>query len=305
LNLEITFLGVNGALFANERHLSAQHVRHGKTVFLVDCGEGTQLQLQRYGISFESITHIFISHLHGDHYFGLTGLISSMHLLRREKPLVIYGPVGLSEIITTQFKYSKTALQFPIDLVELNEHASIEIFDNENLTIRTIPLKHKLYCNGLIFREKPKAPRLDKQKLPPDITIEEIKRLKAGKDVSRAGKIVYRNDEFTLPPRKSFSYAYCSDTAFYEPIVGMIENVDLLYHEATFMNKESEKARATLHSTAREAATIAKLAKADKLVIGHFSQRYDDLNKLLEEACEVFSKTFLAKEGQTWKLKEN
>lgn len=256
------------------------------------------MQLSRYKVKISKINHIFISHMHGDHYLGLMGLISTMHLQGRRNDLYIYGPPPLAEIITLQLKHSNTILNYPIHFTGLQVEASETIYENEFLTIKSLPLNHRIPCTGFIFWEKKKLRKINKEKLPLDISLKNIIDLKYGKDVLDAeGNVLFKNDALTLPPRRSRSYAYCSDTIYNEPIIQHIQSVDLLYHEATFLSDREERARETHHSTARQAATIAKKAQVNTLVLGHYSIRYKDLNPILEEAKEVFENTILAIEG--------
>jgi len=233
------------------------------------------------------------------------GLLFTMHLNKRQSDLNIYAFKGLSEIILLQLKYSKSSLSYKIVFHELNENATETIFESDTLTVETIPLIHKIPTNGFLFREKPKQRRIDKSKLPPDALIQHIVQLKQGLDVlSDTGKILYDNKDYTLPPRPSRSYAYCSDTAFHPPLCDKLKNIDLLYHEATFATDDQEKANETKHSTAREAATIALQAGVKKLLIGHFSARYHSPDVLLDEARQTFPETYLAIEGETFNIDE-
>lgn len=272
---------------------------------MVDCGEGAQMQLARFNGNFHRINHIFISHLHGDHYLGLMGLLFTMHLHHRERDLHIYSPTGLNEIITTQLRYSRSVPCFNIVLHTLLPEEREVIFENQFLSVETIPLYHKLPCCGFSFKEKPKPRRIDRDKLPVELAYNKIQALKQGHDIQDdAGNILYKNEELTLPPKKSRTYAYCSDTAYSEKIIEQIEGADVLYHEATFTETDKLKAAETLHSTAYEAAHIAKKARVGKLLIGHFSARYKDLDPLLHEARAVFPETYLAAEGETFTLAE-
>jgi ribonuclease Z len=271
--------------------------------FLVDCGEGVQMQLMRYHANMHRIGHILISHLHGDHYLGLVGLLFSMHLLGRTNDLHLYSQPGLDEIITAHLRYSRAAPAFRIIFHPLGHETPQTIFEDDKLTVETIPLTHKLPCTGFLFREKTKPRRIDKTRLPAGLLLQQIAALKKGYDVTdEDGNILYRNEELTLPPRKSRSYAYCSDTAFAPHIANQIKGVDALYHEATFGQDEAERAHLTGHSTAAEAATLASLAGAGKLLIGHFSARYRDLTPLLDEARQIFPNTDLAEEGKVEEL---
>jgi ribonuclease Z len=305
LSFKITILGSSGALPAYGRYTTSQLVEVQSRHFLVDCGEGAQMQLMRLQANFHRINHIFISHLHGDHYLGLMGLVFTMHLQRRVNDLHIYSHRGLDEIITTHLRYSRSAPSFKIIFHLLEKGLREVIYDDDALTVETIPLSHRIRCSGFLFREKAKPRRIDKTKLPPDLLIQQIAGLKNGHDVvSEEGVVLYTNESLTLEPKKSRSYAYCSDTAFDEGLSFQLKNVDILYHEATFMNDEESKAKDTHHSTARQAATIAKLADAGKLLLGHFSARYKDLAPVLDEAKLIFNNTELAIEGQEFIIQE-
>src|SRR5690606_19355413 len=248
---------------------------------------------------FHRINHIFISHLHGDHYLGLMGLLFTMHLQRRVNDLHLYSHRGLDEIITTQLRYSQSAPSFRIVFHRLQQNVREVIFEDDALTVETIPLTHKIQCAGFLFKEKIKPRRIDKTRLPEGLMIRQIADLKKGADViDEMGNVLYSNESLTFSPRKSRSYAYCSDTAFDERIAEQISHIDVLYHESTFTTDELAKAEATLHSTAAQAASLAKLAQVNKLLLGHFSARYKDLSPLLEEARAIFVNSHLAIEGE-------
>jgi ribonuclease Z len=258
------------------------------------------MQLTRFEVPIQKISHVFISHLHGDHYLGLTGLLFSMHMQKRKTELHLYSPPGLNEIILLQLKYSKSVLCYDLVFHSFDPTERKILVDNDVLTIETIPLTHKLPCAGFLFKEKPKPKRIDKEKLKPNMLLQHIAYLKTGNNVvDEQGEIIYRNEDFTLPPKPPLSYAYCSDTAWNESMIEQIKSVDLLYHEATFMEEEIAKAIETKHSTARQAAQMAKHCGAQKLLIGHFSARYRDLEPMLAEATAIFPNTTLAIEGQT------
>lgn len=300
---KLTILGSSGALPAYGRFPSSQHLTIQNRNFLIDCGEGVQLQLARYNISIHKISHIFISHLHGDHYLGLTGLLFSMHLQKRESDLHLYSFKGLDEILMAQMKHSQSVLNYKIIFHTLYENKVEHIYEDDLLTVETIPLDHKIKTSGFLFREKPKPFNIDKGKLQEGTPLQHIVLLKKGEDIYDGhGKLLYKNSDFTVPPKHAYSYAYCSDTQPIESILPQIKNVDLLYHEATFMDDEREKARQTRHSTASEAATVALKCQAKKLIIGHFSARYRDLEPVLQEARNVFPETYLATEGETFDL---
>lgn len=284
---------------------SAQFLEVENNYFLIDCAEGAQLQLMKYELNMHRIDHIFISHLHGDHYLGLMGLIFTLHLNKRKSDLHIYSHKGLDEIITLQLKYSKSSLNYKIVFHLLTPGKKEIIFENKFVTVETIPLLHKLDCSGFLIREKPKPRRIDKDVLPQNLSILQLNKLKWGEDiVDDEGNIVYKNEALTLSPRKSRSYAYCSDTQYFEAIVEQIREVDVLYHEATFMEEDADKALETRHSTVKQAATIALKAQPVRLLIGHFSARYKDLLPVIDEAKRVFQNTYLALEGETFTIED-
>lgn len=294
----LKILGSNSAAPAFNRHPTSQLLHIQQDSFLIDCGEGTQMQLSKYKIKYTRIGHIFISHLHGDHYLGLVGLLSTMHLHKRTEDLYLYGPAGLAEILSLQFKYSDTRLNYKIHFRELEPKAAI-IYENDFLTVETIPLNHRIQCTGFLFKEKPKKRRLKKEALPNNLLLQHIALLKKGKDVyDSEGNLLYRNEELTLPPKKSRSYAYCSDTKYSESIIPQITGVDLLYHESTFLDDQSERAAETFHTTAKQAARIALKANVQQLVLGHYSSRYKDLLPFVAEAQLVFPNTILSVEGE-------
>ena len=261
------------------------------------------MQMVQHEVPAHKIERIFISHLHGDHYLGLMGLLFSMHLNKRTNELHIHAPKGLDEIIVLQLKHSKSSLNYPIHFHVTNPTVISTLWENESISVQSIPLRHKIVCNGFLFREKQKPRKIDKNKLVDGMLLQHIALLKTGQDVKdNQGNILYRNEDFTLPPRTSYAYAYCSDTAPNLEMIEQIRGVDLLYHESTFMETEKDKARETLHSTAKEAAEIAQSAQVKKLILGHFSARYRELNDLLAEARSIFSETELACEGTTFQL---
>ncbi len=298
-------MGSSGALPANGRHTSSQLLTIHNQYFLVDCGEGCQHQLRRYDISFHKINHIFISHLHGDHYLGLTGLLFSMHLLRREQDLHLYSFRGLEEILLAQLKHARSALNFKIVFHPLTDEQEVCLYENEQLIVHSFPLDHKIPTCGFLFREKTPLRSLDKSKALGDVPVAYLPRLKQGEDVldERTGK-TYRSTDYTLPPRAPRTYAYCSDTQPSSTVAACIAGANLVYHEATFLEEDKTKARETRHSTAAEAAGVAREAGAKKLLLGHFSARYKDLNRLLAEATTIFPNTALATEGETVEITE-
>jgi ribonuclease Z len=303
LTFSITILGSNSAIPTLKRNPTAQLLNYNERMFLIDCAEGTQLQLRRNHIKLQRISQIFISHLHGDHFFGLIGLISSMHLLGRSRELHVYGPPKLDEIIDIQLKVSETALKFPYYFHPLDPETNEVIFEDSRLMISTIPLKHSIPTCGFLFREKTGKRRIRKQIiLDYLIPVERLPEIKDGADfIDPNGKII-KNSEMTDDPFLSRSYAYCSDTAYNEAMIPIIENVDILYHEATFMNDMAKAAAEKFHSTALEAALIAKKANVGKLIIGHYSNRYETVQELVDEAKAEFTKVEAAEDGKVFSL---
>jgi len=255
--------------------------------------------MKRHRVKISRIDHIFISHLHGDHYFGLIGLLSTMHLFGRRKDLVLVGPPGLSEIIQLQLRYSETALNFRIDFLEFSPGAKEIIYDHPKFTVTTLPMDHRVACAGFLFEEKPKNRRINRGAMG-DVKLSslDIERLKVGQDLlNDDGSVAYKNDLLTMDPHPSFRYAFFSDTRLKMDLSSDISGVDLLYHEATFANDMIERAGQTYHSTAEQAATFAKESKVGKLVLGHFSARYKELDLIIEEAKSIFPDSELALEG--------
>ncbi len=299
----VKILGSNSAVPAFDRNHTSQIVQVNNKYILIDCGEGTQLQMAKYKVKYSKIDYILISHLHGDHYLGLMGLLFTFHLYGRTKPLTVYGPKGLDEIILTQLKHSQSILNYKIDFIQTDPNQPQLIFENQSFTIKSFPLKHRIPCTGFLIKEKQKKRRIDSDKIPEGFTNEQLALIKKGEDIiDESGRIVIKNKDITKPPKKSRSYAYCSDTKYDEDIIPFIKQVDLLYHESTFMKDLEERAQLTFHSTAQQAATIAKKAKVKKLLLGHFSSRYRQLEPLLNEAKSVFSETELAIEGQKFEI---
>ena len=303
MSLELKILGSNSAAFAHNRHHTSQFLRVQNTYFLIDCGEGTQLLLKKYKIKLSRINHILISHLHGDHYYGLIGLLSTMHLFGRKTKLYIYAPPMLKEIISLQLKASNTSLSYEIIFGEWTPDETELVFENSFLTVHSFPMNHRIPCSGFLFREKPKRRRINKKLLDRELTPLQIIDLKDGKDATdRDGNIIYKNSDITLPPRKSMSYAFCSDTKYNPELADFLREVDLLYHEATFTTDMEDRAELTFHSTAKQAATLARNASVGKLLLGHFSTRFRELGPVLKEAKEVFPNSALAIEGESFTL---
>ena len=295
---ELIILGNNAASPAGERHPSAQVLSMCGHLILIDCGEGTQMQLRNYGVRFQRIDHVFISHLHGDHYLGLAGLIFTWHLLARSRALHIYGHPMLREILELQLDASETRLVYPLEFHELPE-GRIATFDSiQGVGVRCFPLLHRVPTHGFVFSELPVSNRLPKaDPRLAKLHYDKIRRLKNGEDVQTEQGELIRSTDVCLPASKGKSYAYCSDTGFSPEIIPHISGVDLLYHEATFMNEKVRNANEKQHSTTLQAAEIAKRAGVKKLIIGHFSSRYDDISLPEQEARTVFPCTDAAREG--------
>jgi ribonuclease Z len=305
MSITLTILGCHSATPRENAHPTAQIVTIKNHTFLVDCGEGTQVQLRKYSIKFNKIKHVFISHLHGDHFYGLIGLISTFRLLNRETELHIYAPKGLKEIITLQLKLSKSWTQYPLLFHELDSTKSELIFEDEKVTVQTIPLSHRIYTNGFLFKEKLGERKLNMEAIAkyPEIKICDYQNLKNGRDFKLENGLILKNEKVTFEPNKPLSYAFCSDTEYLPEIKIIIKNVDTLYHESTFLNDKEALAKTTKHSTAQQAAEIAKMAQVKNLIIGHFSSRYKNKNDFLTEAKIVFKNTILAEEGKVLVIK--
>ena len=300
---ELTVLGCSSATPIFNRHPSAQVLKVNEQFFLIDCGEATQMQLRKFNIPFNKINNIFITHLHGDHFLGLIGLISSMHLFGRNKDLNIYANKELKKIINLCLDLSNTKLSYNLIYHDLQFDLPRVIYNDDNIFIETIILKHKIDCCGFLFKEKNKLRKINKeivQKL--NIPIDEMNNLKSGKDLILNSDTTLKNSDLTLDPLPPCSFAYCSDTIYSESIIEQISNIDLLYHEATFMADMQNVAIEKFHSTTSDAAKIALKANVKTLLIGHFSARYKDLNPLLFEAKQSFKNTILAEEGLTLKI---
>lgn len=300
MNLQLTILGCHSATPRVNAHPTAQYLEINNRHFLIDCGEGTQRQMRKYKIGFSKINHIFISHLHGDHFFGLIGLISTFGILNREKELHIYGPKGIKEITTLQLKLSKSWTKYPIIFHELESKESELIFEDDKVSVYTIPLDHRVYTNGYLFKEKPKLKKLHIENIKQydEIDTCDYHNIKAGKDVVLSTGEVISNYELTIAPPKPKSFAFCSDTAYKPDIVPIVKNVDVLYHESTFLKNREDLCEKTKHSTAAQAASIAKQANVGKLIIGHYSSRDPNINDFKVEANTVFKNVVLAEAGK-------
>ncbi len=301
MTFSVTILGSNSALPTTKRYPTAQVLNVSERFFLIDCGEGTQLQLRNNHIKFSRINNIFISHLHGDHVFGLIGFISTLGLLGRNNDLHIYANKDLESILTPQINYFCRDIKFGIIYHHLNNKEVETIYDDKKVEVLSFPLKHRIPTCGFLFREKPKEPNIRKDAIKRfELSISDIVRIKKGEDYyNEEGKIIDPT-ELILPPPTPRSYAFCSDTAYNTNIIPVIQNVNLLYHEATFATEHETLAKKTTHSTARQAAMIAKEAGVKKLLLGHFSSRYNDLTVLEKEAKEIFQNVILVNDGDIW-----
>lgn len=293
----LTILGFNSAIPTINTSPTAQLLEMEERCFLIDCGEGTQVQLRKAKARFSKINHIFISHLHGDHCFGLPGLIASFRLLGRETPLHVYGPKGIKKMLDTIFTITETHRGFEVVYHELDKDYSEKIYEDNRVEVFTIPLDHRIYCNGYLFKEKPKDRHINMEEVSKYSEIEtcDYHNLKAGKDFVLSDGYVLKNEILTTTPAPSVSYAFCSDTRYLESVISIIKNVTVLYHESTFLHDLKEMADYTGHTTALEAATIAKKAEVEKLILGHFSNRYGDLTVFTDEARTVFPNSYLPK----------
>lgn len=302
---EVTILGSGSALPTLKKRPTSQLVQYSNKYLLIDCGEGTQVQLRKAKVSYIKISHIFISHLHGDHYFGLVGLISSMHLLGRVADLYLYAPAELKEIINLQLRASNTQLRFNLVFTELASKETELIYENKDLEVHTIPLKHKILTNGFLIKETPRPRKIKAEKLKfYEVPHYKIHGIKFGEDfVTPEGETV-QNEKFTFPPEKARSYAFCSDTAYREKIIPIIKGATMLYHETTFLERDSALAKKTFHSTAKQAGSIAKQSEVGKLLIGHFSARYteNDNTQFIAEVKQEFQNVEIAEELQTFEV---
>jgi ribonuclease Z len=300
MKFEVTILGCGSATPTVRHSPSAQLVNCEEQFYLVDCGEGTQLQLRRFRLKFQRINHIFISHLHGDHYFGLPGLLSTLHLLGRTKPVHIYAHPDLAEAVALELKISQSRLRFPLHWHALEYDGMHSILENEHLEVLSFPLSHRIPTCGFIFREKPKQRNMIPERIVEfKIPVARIRQIKAGSDYTLPDGKVIPNAELTTAPDTPKSFAYCSDTAFREATAAFVKGVDLLYHESTFLAEDLKRAKETYHSTASQAAQVAALAGVGRLVLGHYSARYRNIDRFLDEAKEVFPNAMLGEEGLT------
>ena len=305
MSFKLTILGCSSAIPTVDRNPTAQLLNVNERFFLIDCGEGTQVQLRKYQLNFQRINHIFISHLHGDHYFGLIGLISSMHLLGRNKELHIYAHKELKEIVDLQLEASKTELNYPLFFHSLPEDDEVVILEDNNIKVSNLILDHSIKCSGFLFEEKKSERKIIKTEVDKyNVPFDKINSLKDGADwINNEGQII-SNRILTSANSLPHKYAFCSDTRYNESLIHKINKVDLLYHETTFMSDAEDRAEKTGHSTTMQAASIAKQAEVKKMLIGHYSQRYKNLEALLAETKDLFPNVILSFPGLEIDFKE-
>ena len=298
--MELTILGCHSATPRNNARPTAQLLEMRGHLFLIDCGEATQIALRNANAKFSRIKHIFISHLHGDHFFGLFGLISTFQLLGREAEMHIYGPKGIKEAVLLVLKLGGAYTPFPLYFHELSGDTSEVLYEDDKVLVRTIPLRHRVYTNGFFFQEKEGERRLDMTAISnyPSIEKCDYQNIKSGKDVVLENGMLIPNEELTFAPHKPQSYAFCSDTLYFEALAEEIKGARVVYHEATFLKNNEELAAKTMHSTAYQAGLTAKNANAEVLILGHYSSRYNDIKLFKEEASEVFANVYLAEDGK-------
>ncbi len=298
MRFEITILGCGSAVPTLSRSASSQYVNVLERHLLLDCGEGTQVQLRKFKTKFQKIDHVFISHLHGDHFLGLIGLLSSFHLLGRTRPLHIYAPSSLREIIDVTMKASHTYLNYRWILHELNFYKKEVVFEDKLIQVESFPLKHRIDCCGFLIKEKERELNVLKDKINEfSIPLDQIPAIKKGKDLIRQNGTIIKNKILTREPLPARAYAYCSDTAYSDKVIEAVREVDVLYHEATFTEEKRARAKETFHSTALQAATVASHSKVGKLIVGHYSARYKELDDFEKEISPVFSNYELAYDG--------
>ncbi len=297
---EVTILGCGSATPSPKHYTSSQVVNVRDKLFMVDCGEGTQIQIRRSRIAFARINHILISHLHGDHCFGLLGMLSSFGLLGRTAPLYVHAPGTMWEILRHELEFYCNEMEFKVEFLGFDPAKVQTIYDDRSLSIETIPLRHRVPCAGFLFKEKPVADHLDRKAADYfGVPTWDFGRIKEGGDFTMPDGTVIPHSRLTKPAEPPRSYAYCCDTMYNPAMVGQIKGVNLMYHDCTYSNDDADRATKHFHSTAGQAAETASDAEAGRLVLGHFSARYDDESILLNQAGQIFSNTVLAKEGIT------
>jgi ribonuclease Z len=301
--MKLTILGCYAATPRTLSNPTSQVLEIKNQVFLIDCAEGTQVQLRKSKVKFSKINHIFISHLHGDHFYGLIGLISTFMLLNRLNDLHVYGPKGIKEIILLQLRASGSYTGYNLYFHELESKASETIFEDDKVIVKTIPLQHRIYTNGFLFHEKNTERKLNIEAVE-QYNIDKVyfNKIKYGGDITLEDGTIIPNAELSFDPQVAKSYAYCSDTMYNESIIPIIENVDFLYHESTFLESEAHLSEKTMHSTAKQAATIAFKAKVKNLILGHYSTRYGNIEIFKQEAETIFPNVYLADDGKEFEI---
>ena len=303
MKFELTILGCGGAIPTLERNPSSQYLNIQDRHFLIDCGEGSQIQLRKYKCKFSKIDHIFISHLHGDHFLGLFGYLSTLSLLGRKSPINIYAPKDLLNLINAHNEISGKIYNFDLNFIPLNFQKSTKLFEDNILEIFSFPVNHSVPCCGFLFKEKKSPRNIIKTKIKDlGLGIGDIKKLKNRENCIVNGKAIKYKD-VTVPGNKARSYAYCADTKYDEKIIPFIKDVDVIYHESTFLEELKNKASKTKHSTANQAAEIALSANSKMLILGHFSARYDNIEKFVQEASSIFKNTVAAYDGYKYQIK--
>ncbi|MCF6132276.1 ribonuclease Z [Flavobacterium wongokense] len=296
--MKLTILGCYAATPRTITNPTSQVLEIRNRMFLIDCGEGTQVQLRKNKLKFSKINHIFISHLHGDHFYGLVGLISTFMLLNRQTDLHVYGPKGIKEIILLQLRYSNSYTGYNLYFHELDSKESEVVFEDDKVLVKTIPLKHRIYTNGYLFQEKAKERKLNIEAVEKyNIDVVYYRKIKYGGDIKLEDGTIIPNAELTFDPEPAKSYAFCSDTMYDESIIPIIEKCDVLYHETTFLESEADKAESTMHSTAKQAAMIAQKANVKDLILGHYSTRYSNIELFRQEALTIHPNVLLADDG--------
>ena len=300
---KVHILGCGSALPTLQHNASSQIVELREKLFMIDCGEGTQIQLRRSRIHFSKIIAVFISHLHGDHCFGLPGMISTFGMTGRTAPLHIYAPAAFEPILDQTLSFFCQGLEFKVVFHAVDTTQNKVVYEDRSLTVETIPLQHRIDCCGFLFREKPILPHIRRDMIDfYKIPISQINNIKAGADWVTAEGEVIANSRLTTPAEPTRSYAYCSDTRYIKTLHELVKGVSTLYHESTYSAEDAERARLYWHSTSQDAAKVARDASVGKLLLGHFSARYNNESQLLEEAKEIFPNSYLTCEGATFDI---
>lgn len=299
---EVTILGVNSAFPIHGRHPSCQIVNYDDRLIMIDCGEAAQIQLSKYSIKKGKIEHIFISHLHGDHCYGLPGLLTSFSLQGRKKALFLHGPIGLKKFLSSVFEASEAHFSYELNVIEYDTEVPSIISIDKSLQVETFPMKHRIPTMGFRVCEHVVSFNLRPESIPTyELTVEEIKGIKKGNSISREGRVI-PHDKLVFPKQKERSYAYCSDTVYDEDLIPYINNSTLLYHETTYLDDMEELAKQRMHSTLGQAIDIAQSANIDRLITGHYSSRYQNLDLFLEQGLSRMPGLLLGREGEVYKV---